>query len=107
MENSYSKLRMTLIISIILMYVIMFLKINEVSITHLNQIKYYISILLGSSITLLILFTMRQIFKKKFLDIFIVAINIIIFATPLFFLRTQISICNKQYMKSILIHMLL
>lgn len=103
-HHPYRQLAITLIISFVIMYMVMFL--NMASISHFkNSItRMYMALLMIAPMAVLMLLRMPAMYKSKKNNATIIAASVIVFALTLMALRTQTPIGDVQYMKAMIRH---
>jgi hypothetical protein len=106
-SNSYQpyiKLGLMLLVSFVIMYGVMFLNLAELSHIYLSNTRLYMTLLMVSSMAILKLFFMSDMYKDKKANVAIVFLSVSIFITSLLFLRNQTFISDEQYMKAMIPH---
>jgi len=103
-KNQYGKLIMSLGISGVTMYGVMFLNVVQGDHIYLSATRLYMSLLMTAPMALIMLVVMRQMYEDKRVNAIIAATAIAVFFTSLFFLRTQVGVGDEQYMKAMIPH---
>lgn len=93
-----------LLVSFVIMYGVMFLNLAELSHIYLSNTRLYMTLLMVSSMAILKLFFMSDMYKDKKANVAIVFLSVSIFITSLLFLRNQTFISDEQYMKAMIPH---
>ena len=96
---SYKKFILTLIISFLFMYGIMFLNVDEASHIYLSFNRLYMSVLMVSSMAFVMIVLMGKMYPSKKINTMISVISIVVFIAALAFLRNQTFVGDIQYMK--------
>ena len=104
MEKNYKKLLITLSISFAIMYSVMFLNVASVDHVYFSLTRVYMALLMISPMALLMLLSMKNMYKNKKLNKIFVVVSICVFVLSLFFLRNQTFISDEQYMKAMIPH---
>jgi len=106
MENnkSYRKLAITLFLSYILMYGIMFLNVNAPDHIYINMTRAYMTLLMISAMAVLMILRMPMMYANKKLNTAIIAGSIVVFVASLFGVHRQVGISDIQYMKGMIPH---
>lgn len=86
------------------MYGIMFLNVDEANHIYLSLTRFYMSILMISSMAILMIVIMSYMYTNKLLNRIILAINILLFIIALILLRTQTPVADIQYMNAMIPH---
>lgn len=100
----YKTFGITLFISFVIMYAIMFLNANSISHVYLSATRLYMTLLMVSSMAVLMLVMMKHMYKNKKLNSIIMISGIVVFIVSLFFLRSQTFVGDRQYMKAMIPH---
>ncbi|MBL0744168.1 DUF305 domain-containing protein [Chryseolinea lacunae] len=103
-KNQYGKLIMSVGISGVTMYGVMFLNVVQGNHIYLSATRLYMSLLMTAPMALIMLVVMRHMYEDKRVNAFIAATAISVFFTSLFFLRTQVGVGDKHYMKAMIPH---
>lgn len=91
-------------ISFLIMYAVMFLNVDRIDHIYFSLTRLYMSLLMVSSMTLLMLALMGKMYPNKRLNVAISISNVFVFVTALFMLRNQVFISDKQYMQAMIPH---
>lgn len=101
---AYRKFGLMLFISFFIMYIVMFLNVDEISHIYLSNTRFYVTLLMISPMALLMIFTMKGMYTDKKKNRIITICSIIAFALALTGLRTQAFVSDAQYMKAMIPH---
>lgn len=101
---SYKKFILTLIISFLFMYGIMFLNVDEASHIYLSFNRLYMSVLMVSLMAFVMIILMGKMYPSKKINTMISVISIVVFIAALAFLRNQTFVGDIQYMKGMIPH---
>ena len=103
-KNNYKKFFLMLGISFFIMYLVMFLNVYRLNHVYLSVTRMYMSLLMVSLMSLVMLFFMRDMYMNKKINSVIIIASIFVFILPLILLRTQIPVDDVQYMKAMIPH---
>lgn len=103
-KSNYTGFFITLAISFIVMYGVMFLNIDRIEHLYLSNTRTYMTILMIAPMALIKLIAMRKMYTDKKKNIAIAIGSILIFCITLFMLRDQALIEDEQYMKAMIPH---
>lgn len=103
-QKPYRKFAITLIISYILMYAIMFLNVNEADHIYINMTRAYMTLLMISAMAVLMLLRMPMMYPNRKLNAGIIAASILIFIGCFIGVHKQAGISDVQYMKGMIPH---
>lgn len=101
---SYQKFAITMVLSFIVMYLIMFLNIVEAHHFYISITRVYMAILMVSCMAVVMLLMMGKMYPNKKLNSLIIIAAVIVFALTLAGLRTQTPVGDVQYMKAMIPH---
>ncbi|MCK7554956.1 DUF305 domain-containing protein [Chitinophaga sedimenti] len=101
---NYTKLFITLAISLVLMYGVMFLNVDRIDHIYLSLTRLYMSILMVAPMALLMIIMMKGMYTSRKRNIAIVSGAVLVFGITLYMLRAQIFISDQQYMKAMIPH---
>lgn len=105
MDNSqYKKLLIMLFASFIIMYLVMFLNVDEFSHIYFSYTRTYMALLMISPMVVLMLTLMRKMYNNKKLNLIISVSSIVVFVFALTALRSQAFISDVEYMKAMIPH---
>lgn len=108
MEDSiftpYRKLLLTLLISFIIMYGVMFLNVSDFSHIYLSLSLTYMTLLMISPMAVLMVLMMPKMYPNKKLNTVLFVTSGVIFVFALTALRSQAFISDTQYMKAMIPH---
>jgi uncharacterized protein (DUF305 family) len=101
---SYKMFTVTMIISFIIMYGVMFLNVDEANHIHISTTRIYMSLLMVSAMAVIMMLMMGNMYPSKRVDTGIIVGAIVVFGLVLAGLRTQTPIGDVQYMKAMTPH---
>jgi len=101
---NYRKLAVTLAISYVIMYAVMFLNADETSHIYLSITRCYMALLMVSPMAILMIAMMPQMYSSKETNRIIVILSLAVFISTVILLRTQAFIGDKEYMKAMIPH---
>lgn len=102
--KNYQKLGITLVLSFILMYAIMFLNVNEPDHVYINLTRAYMTLLMICAMAVLMILPMPMMCDNKKLNLTIIAVTIMLFAGAFIGVHRQVGISDVQYMKGMIPH---
>lgn len=102
--NSYRKLSITLLISFVLMYAVMFLNMDRLEHYHNSVTRAYMAVLMVAPMALVMLLMMGKMYPNKKLNRVIMVAAVLVFSLFLIGLRTQTPVNDVQYMKAMIPH---
>jgi len=103
-QKPYRKFAITLLISYILMYAIMFLNVDEANHIYINMTRAYMTLLMISAMAILMLLRMPMMYTNKKLNAGIIAGSILVFIGCFIGVHKQAGISDVQYMKGMIPH---
>ena len=103
-HKPYNKLAISLIISLVIMYAVMFLNVYDADHVYLSVTRLYMAILMVAPMAVLMLLMMGHMFMNKRLNMLIHGLSVAVFLITLILLRTQTPVNDKQYMRAMIPH---
>lgn len=103
-QKPYRKLAITLVISYILMYAIMFLNVDEADHIYINMTRAYMTLLMICAMAVLMLLRMPMMYTNKKLNAGIITGSVLIFIGCFIGVHKQTGISDIQYMKGMIPH---
>lgn len=103
-SNSYNALGVSLTLSFVLMYTVMFLNVDDVDHIYLSLTRTYMTLLMVAPMAILMLLVMPSMYPQKRRNYLIMGSSILIFIVALVMLRTQIPVTDSQYMRAMIPH---
>ena len=101
---SYKKFALMMVISFIIMYIVMFLNIDNISHYHTSATRIYMALLMVAPMAIVMMLMMGKMYPDRKLNIGIVIGAVAVFVLVLTGLRTQTPIGDVQYMKAMIPH---
>jgi hypothetical protein len=106
MENHspYKKLVLTLCLSLVLMYAVMFLNVDDSSHVYLSLTRLYMAVLMVAPMAVLMIIRMRTMYTDRKKNAACWGVATLVFVLALVLLRTQTPIGDVQYMRAMIPH---
>lgn len=101
---SYRKFMVMMLISFLIMYLVMFLNIDDISHYHTSITRIYMALLMVAPMAVVMMTMMGKMYPSQKTNMAIMAIAIVVFIITLIGLRTQTPIGDVQYMKAMIPH---
>jgi uncharacterized protein (DUF305 family) len=101
---SYKKFMVMMFISLVIMYLVMFLNIDRLSHYHTSITRIYMAILMVAPMAAYMTLMMGKMYPSKKMNIIIIATAIAVFMVTLVGLRTQTPVGDVQYIKAMIPH---
>jgi uncharacterized protein (DUF305 family) len=101
---SYKMFWVTMFISFLIMYIVMFLNMDDVNHYHTSLTRIYMALLMVAPMAVLMMTLMGKMYPAKKTNIAIIISALIVFAIALYGLRTQTPVNDIQYMKAMIPH---
>lgn len=102
MKSAYQKLFSITVISIIVMYLILFFNIDKPKHFELSLSRLYLTLAIVCPIIWMFIITMRADFYKRWLNTTISLFTIAVFVASIWALRTQKFVDDAQYLKEMI-----
>jgi hypothetical protein len=103
-EGMYRKLALAISINAVLMYLITFVNIADISHFENNSNRVYMALLMAAPMVIIMLLVMRSMFKNDKLNLRLYAGAGGAIVLLFFLIRTQTPIGNKQFLHSMIPH---
>lgn len=103
MEN-YKKLSLLLLISYVIMYVIMYFNVYETGHVYFSVSRLYMVAMMVCPMAVLMVLFMPVMYPNKALNAFITSAGMVVFITAFIFLRLQVFVSDKEYMRTMIPH---
>ncbi|HEY9041035.1 MAG TPA: DUF305 domain-containing protein [Rheinheimera sp.] len=100
----YVKFTVMIITSTLLMFLMMYL--NTYAMQHLwfSETRGYMALYMGAGMAIAMLIFMWSMYKRKLLNILILAISTLVFCVSLYLVRSQTTIADDSWMKAMIPH---
>jgi uncharacterized protein (DUF305 family) len=86
------------------MYAVMFFNVDKIEHIYISLTRAYMALLMVSSMAIIMLLLMGKMYPNKKLNLMIHASAVVVFVLSFLFLRTQVGISDRQYMKAMIPH---
>lgn len=101
---NYKKLLITLAISAVLMYLMMFLNMNSINDYYTSLTRIYMAVMMVCPMAILMIVMMGKMYPNKKYNSIIIVTSALVFVISLTGIRKQIPIGDKQYLKAMIPH---
>lgn len=102
--NKYAKFGLMIATSTIVMFILMYLNTYESGHLFFSQTRAWMALIMGSAMAMIMLLFMLPMYTNLKLNITILAVSVILFATALWFVRSQAAVDNVSWMKAMIPH---
>jgi peptidoglycan/LPS O-acetylase OafA/YrhL len=103
-KSNYSKLYIMLALSFVLMYVIMFLNVDDPSHIYINMTRFYMTLLMVCAMAVLMVAMMPVMYANKKKNTIIITSSAVVFILAFAGVHKQAGIGDTQYMKGMIPH---
>lgn len=104
MMNGYTSLALQTVISGIIMYLVMFVMIDSLDSFYNNLNMLYMTLMMVAPMVVLMILAMRHMFPSKAANAAIVALAALAFAGSFALIRTQTTIGDRAFLRSMIPH---
>ncbi|WP_313100979.1 DUF305 domain-containing protein [Epilithonimonas sp.] len=101
---NYKKLLITLAISAVLMYLMMFLNMNSINDYYTSLTRIYMAVMMICPMAILMIIMMEKMYPNKKYNRIIIVASALVFALTLTGIRKQVPIDDEQYLKAMIPH---
>ncbi len=102
--NPYPRFFLMIAVSTALMLGLMYLSSYEIDHFYFSQTRFYMALIMGAAMSILMLTFMAHMYKNCWLNIGIYAVSAVVFAGALYLVRSQATIDDVAYMKAMIPH---
>lgn len=95
-ENNYVKLSLMMLVSFIIMYLVMFLNIVDISHFYISLTRIYMALLMVLPMVIVMITFMPGMYQNQKLNKVLISTSAILFFVVVFFLRQQIFVTDSQ-----------
>ena len=104
MKNAYASLALQTVVSGIIMYLVMFVMIDSLSSFYNNLNMLYMTLMMVAPMVVLMILAMRHMFPSRAANTALVAGAIIVFLGSFALIRTQTTIGDTAFLRSMIPH---
>ena len=104
MRNNYLTLLAIIIINLLIMFALTFVLVFSIGDIFINLNRFYMAFIMVLSMPILMLVFMKEMFPNKTVNAVIITTTIILFLFTFWFIRSQILIGDKQFLRSMIPH---
>jgi uncharacterized protein (DUF305 family) len=104
MKNPYASLALQIVVSGIVMYLVMFVMIDDLGSFYNNLNMLYMTLMMVAPMVALMILAMRHMFPSKVANIALLAGSIAIFLSCFALIRTQATIGDREFLRSMIPH---
>jgi hypothetical protein len=102
--NHYQHLLIMIMLSFISMYILMYAMVNVIGNVYMSFNQFYMAGLMTAPMVLIELLVMRAMYQDKRLNAIIVAASVIAGLLFFVFIRQQVAISDRQFLRSMILH---
>lgn len=103
-HQNYGRLLLMFVLHLIAMYVLMYAMVDTFTNIHPNHNQFYMAALMAAPMVILELLIMGSMYPKKRLNLFIIAVGVLMLVCSFVFIRQQVAIGDEQFLKSMIPH---
>lgn len=103
-KSSYMTFAAMIAVSMVVMYVIMYLNTYDVADVHWSETRLYMTFIMGAAMAVIMLTFMRGMYHNVRLNIAIYVGSAVIFITALCLVRSQLLVGDLSYMSAMIPH---
>lgn len=102
--NEYGKLILMGVLSFISMFILMYMMVDKYDNVYSNLNQFYMAGMMTMPMLIIELVLMGSMYPHKIINIFIVAVSLILLILFIAFIRQQTVISDKEFLKSMIPH---
>ena len=100
----YSKFLLMILTSTFIMYLAMYLNNYAIDHVYWSETRFYMSILMGSIMAVVMLLFMLDKYPNKKINASIIVVSVVLFSGALYLVRSQTTIDDVSWMKAMIPH---
>ncbi|SDH82436.1 protein of unknown function [Chryseobacterium taeanense] len=100
----YKKFSLTILLSSIIMYVIMFLNMDKIEDYYTSITRIYMTLLMVAPMAIIMILMMRKMYTNKRINTGIITVATFVFIIALIGLRSQTPVGDVQYLRAMIPH---
>lgn len=104
MKNAYASLALQTIVSAVIMYLVMFVMIDNLGSFYNNLNMFYMTLMMIAPMVVLMVLAMRHMFPSRAVNAALLAGSVVIFLGCFALIRTQTTIGDAQFLRSMIPH---
>lgn len=102
--NKYGKFLIMVITNTVIMFGLMYLNTYELSHVYFSETRVYMALIMGATMSFVMLIFMRKMYTKRLVNIAIIALSSLVFVISLFLVRSQATITDVSWMRAMIPH---
>lgn len=102
--DKYRNFAAMILTSTVVMFIFTYLNTYSFDHVFFSEMRIYMSLLMGASMSIIMLTFMRHMLTNRRLNIMILVGSVMVFSISLFLVRTQTIVNDTSYMKSMIPH---
>ncbi|HCL64381.1 MAG TPA: DUF305 domain-containing protein [Rhizobium sp.] len=102
--SPYFRFALMIAVSTAIMYALMYLNVFSVDHVFFSQTRLFMALIMGSAMALVMLAFMRHMYRSRTVNIAIVALSLVTFASSLYLVRSQATVGDIAWMKAMIPH---
>lgn len=103
-HSPYARLLLILCLSFVIMYIVMFLNVDQRNHIYLSTSRTYMALLMVLPMSVMMIALMSHMYPHRQYNMIFMLSSIVLFVLALIGLRTQTPIGDKQYMHAMISH---
>lgn len=103
-KRNYIIFGIMILVSTAAMYAMMFFNVFQLSHVHWSQTRFFMALMMGAGMAIIMLAFMWKMYKNKVANIVILCVSIAVFAASLFMVRSQTGVGDTAWMRAMIPH---
>ncbi|RYE25135.1 MAG: DUF305 domain-containing protein [Sphingobacteriaceae bacterium] len=103
-KSNYKKFYLMLLVSSVIMYVVMYLNVNDIDHVYFSLTRLYMTVLMITAMAVVMLLMMRQMYNNPRTNVIILSVSIGIFILALIGVHRQTFVGDRAYLKAMIPH---
>ena len=103
-SEKYLRFGAMILTSMAVMFVFMYLNTYSLDHVHFSETRFYMTLIMGAAMSAIMLLYMISMYENKKLNIFILAVSVIVLPAALLLVRSQALVGDRSYMAGMIPH---
>lgn len=104
MKNAYASLALQTVVSGIVMYLVMFVMIDNLGSFYNNLNMFYMTLMMVAPMVVLMILAMRHMFPSRTVNAALLAGSVVVFLGCFALIRSQTTIGDREFLRSMIPH---
>jgi hypothetical protein len=102
--HSYARFAAMVATSTVAMFGLMYLNTFQLDHVYFSETRVYMALVMGAAMAIVMLAFMRHMYKRRWINLGVVAASVIVFSAALWLVRSQRTVEDVSWMKAMIPH---